>query len=381
MNPVTGGGFEWEKPLAELEQRIDELRSFAQERGIDVGDEIAKLTQRAEQLRHEIYSNLSAWQHVRISRHPDRPKTLDYIGWIFEDFIEFYGDRTYRDDAAMVVGIATFDGIPVTVVGPQKAGRDTKENIRRNFGLPHPEGYRKALRHMIQAEKFGRPIITFIDVVGAYPGIEAEERGQGLVIAESIRRMSFLEVPIICVITGEGGSGGALAIGVGDRVLMLEHAWYSVISPEMCAQILWKDTSRAAAAAAALKLTAGDLKSMGVVDGVVAEPLGGAHRDREGMAARLKEVLRENLAELLEIPRKDLVPLRLAKYRRVGRVQDLQEQVIGRNGVPQSGTHQESESLEAAQKLRSAENHGTKAIRRAPGALGGVGQVAALGDV
>jgi acetyl-CoA carboxylase carboxyl transferase subunit alpha len=315
---VRNGMFEWEKPLYELELRIAELQKFTTEEDMDLSREIATLEKKADSLRREIYQNLTAWQQVLLARHPKRPTTLDYIELVFDDFIEFHGDRHYRDDPAIVGGIATLNGTPVTVIGPQK-GRDTKENIRRNFGLPHPEGYRKAMRLMEQANKFRRPIISLIDVVGAYPGIEAEERGQGSAIAECIRRMSFLQVPIICVITGEGGSGGALAIGIGDRMLMMEHAWYSVISPEMCAQILWKDSSKAPEAAEALKLTAQDLLKFGAIDAIVSEPLGGAHRNHEEAAANLKSALQENLQSLLKIPADELVEQRLARFRRLGK--------------------------------------------------------------
>ncbi|HEY8496941.1 MAG TPA: acetyl-CoA carboxylase carboxyltransferase subunit alpha [Limnochordales bacterium] len=315
---MVNGVFDWERPLIELENRIKELQAFTQEKGIDFSEELATLERKADRLRAEIFSNLTPWQRVQLARHPRRPTTLDYINMICTDFIELSGDRCVRNDEAMVGGIALLDGMPVTIIGPQK-GRDTKENIRRNFGLPHPEGYRKALRLMIQAEKFGRPIISLIDVVGAYPGIEAEQRGQGVAIAENIRRMSFLRVPIVCVITGEGGSGGALAIGVGDRVLMMENAWYSVISPEMCAEILWKDTSRAPEAAAVLKIGAQDLLELGVIDEVIPEPLGGAHRDRELAAQRLKEAVVRHLRELLPLSGDELVRRRLEKYRRMGR--------------------------------------------------------------
>ncbi|NMB12177.1 MAG: acetyl-CoA carboxylase carboxyltransferase subunit alpha [Firmicutes bacterium] len=314
---MRNGLFEWEKPLYELELRIAELQKFTAEEDMDLSREIATLEKKADYLRREIYQNLTAWQQVLLARHPKRPTTLDYVEMIFDDFLELHGDRHYRDDPAIVGGVATLDGVPLTVIGPQK-GRDTKENIRRNFGLPHPEGYRKALRLMEQAEKFDRPIISLIDVVGAYPGIEAEERGQGNAIAESIRRMSFLKVPIICVITGEGGSGGALAIGIGDRILMLEHAWYSVISPEMCAQILWKDSTKASEAAEALKLTAEDLINLGAIDAIVPEPLGGAHKNHQEAAANLKATLRENLELLLKIPADELVEKRLARFRRLG---------------------------------------------------------------
>jgi len=315
--------FEWEKPLIELEHKIKELRQFIVDQGIDFSSELNELERKADKLRKEIYEKLTPWQRVRMARHPERPTTADYIKLVFDDFIELHGDRTYGDDPAIIGGIGVFDGEPVTVIGPQK-GRDTKENIARNFGLPHPEGYRKALRLMYQAEHFHRPIITLIDVVGAYPGIEAEQRGQGLVIAECIEAMSFLKVPIICIITGEGGSGGALAIGVGDRILMLEHAWYSVISPEMCATILWKDPSRAAEAAELLKLTPTDLLKFGIIDDVITEPLGGAHRDHEGTGRQIKAFLRRYLSEIRKIPPEELVQQRLERYRRIGQFQEQQ---------------------------------------------------------
>lgn len=316
---MRNGTFDWEKPLIELENRISELQRFTKERDIDFSAEIEALEKKAERLREEIYSSLSAWQRVLLARHPKRPTTLDYISRIFDDFVELHGDRVYRDDPAIVAGIATLDGQPVTVVGPQK-GRDTKENIQRNFGLPHPEGYRKAMRVMQQAAKFGRPIVTLVDVVGAYPGIGAEERGQGLVIAECIRTMSYLPTKIVCVITGEGGSGGALAIGVGNKVLMLEHAWYSVISPEMCANILWKDSSRAPEAAALLKLTAQDLSNFGVIDEVIQEPLGGAHRNPDEAAENVKQGILNALAELDGMSPDELVHTRLEKFRKIGKL-------------------------------------------------------------
>lgn len=319
MKCVANGVFEWEKPLVELEKRIAELQSFTQEKAIDFSEEIKTLERKAESLRREIYANITPWQRVQMARHKDRPTTLDYIEMIFDDFMELHGDRTVRDDAAIVGGLASLNGRAVTVVGPQKGrGRDTKENLLRNFGLPHPEGYRKALRLMRQAAKFKRPIISLIDVVGAFPGVEAEERGQGVVIAECIRYMSFLEVPIICIITGEGGSGGALAIGVGDRLLMLENAWYSVISPEMCAQILWKDTGRAAEAAEVLHLTAADLRALGIIDEVLSEPLGGAHRNPQQVSATMKEAIIRHLDELATIPADQLVRQRLARFRKIG---------------------------------------------------------------
>lgn len=310
--------YEWEKPLVELEERIADLRKFVASQGIDFNKELTELEKNAERLRKEIYENLTPFQRVMMARHPKRPTALDYINMLFEEFDELHGDRTYRDDPAIVGGIGVFEGQPVTVIGSQK-GRDTKENLVRNFGLPHPEGYRKALRLMKQAEKFHRPIITFIDVVGAYPGIEAEERGQGLVIAECIEQMSFIRTPILCIITGEGGSGGALAIGVGDRILMLEHAWYSVISPEMCATILWRDSSRAAEAAELLRLTPADLLKFGIIDDVITEPIGGAHRDHGTMGQQMRAFIRRYLAEISKIPADELVERRLARFRAIGK--------------------------------------------------------------
>lgn len=324
---VANGVFEWEKPLIELEEHIRQLRAFSEEKGIDLSSEIETLKRRAAELREEIFSQLSAWQRVLIARHPKRPTTWDYIELMLDDFIELHGDRLYRDDPAMVGGIGLLNGRPVTVIGPQK-GRDTKENIARNFGLPHPEGYRKAMRLMKEAERFGRPIITLIDVVGAFPGIEAEQRGQGVAIAESIRIMSTLKVPIVCVVTGEGGSGGALAIGVGDRILMLENAWYSVISPEMCAEILWKDTSRAPDAAEMLRLTADDLLAHDLVDEVIPEPMGGAHRDREEMAARVKASIVRHLADLEGCTGEELVAARMERFRRIGAWQEAGERLL-----------------------------------------------------
>lgn len=313
--------FEWEKPLLELEERIKELKQFCTRAEMDFSEELANLERKAWDLRREIYANLTPYQRVLMARHPQRPTTLDYIRLVFDDFLELRGDRAFRDDGAIVGGIAVLDGQPVTVLGPQK-GRDTKENIARNFGLPHPEGYRKALRLMKQAEKFGRPVVTFIDLVGAYPGVEAEERGQGLVIAECIEAMSFLRTPIIAVITGEGGSGGALVLGVADRILMLENAWYSVISPEMCAAILWRDASRAEEAAEVLRLTPTDLLRFGIIDDVITEPLGGAHRDHSFTGLQVRAFLRRYLALVKKIPVEQLVEERLARFRRIGQFQE-----------------------------------------------------------
>jgi acetyl-CoA carboxylase carboxyl transferase subunit alpha len=317
MGSNMGPIFEFEKPVVELEKQIEEIKRFSQEKKIDMSEQIATMQEKAEALRNEVYSNLTPWQRIQIVRHPKRPTFLDYIEMVFNDFIELHGDRLYRDDPAMVGGIAYLDNIPVTVIGQQK-GRDTKENISRNFGLPHPEGYRKALRLMKQAEKFNRPVICLVDVVGAYPGIEAEERGQGEAVARNIREMANLTVPVIAVITGEGGSGGALAVGVGNRVLIMENAYYSVISPEGCASILWKDSSRAADAAEALQINAENLLKMGIVDEIIPEPLGGAHKNPAETAANLKDTLIKSLTPLLRLPAEVLLEERYQRFRNYG---------------------------------------------------------------
>jgi len=314
---------DFEKPLRELERQIKEIELFAKEKEIDMSEEIARLQAKEEALKKKIYSELTRWQKVQIARHPKRPTFLEFVAMIFTDFLELHGDRLFRDDPAMIGGLAYLDGIPVTVVGQQK-GRDTKENIYRNFGMPHPEGYRKALRLMKQAAKFKRPIITLIDVVGAYPGIEAEERGQGEAVARSIMEMAALETPIIAVITGEGGSGGALGIGVGDRVLMLEHAYYSVISPEGCASILWKNAAEAPQAVEALRVTAEDLLELQVIDEIIPEPLGGAHHDPEKTAQTIKEALIRHLTPLLEYTGERLLAERYEKYRKIGVFEEIE---------------------------------------------------------
>ena len=314
-NPIYS--LDFEKPLVELERQIEEIRRFAAEKDLDMSDEIKRLQAKADQLSQEIYSSLTPWQRVKIARHPKRPTFLDYIGMIFPDFMEMHGDRLYRDDPALIGGLAYLGDIPVTVIGQQK-GRDTKENLMRNFGMPHPEGYRKALRLMEQAAKFGRPIISMVDVVGAYPGIEAEERGQGEAVARNIKDMALLGVPIIVVVTGEGGSGGALAIGVGDRVLILENAYYSVISPESCASIIFRDSARAEEAAGILRFNAQSLLELGVVDEVIPEPLGGAHKDTVQTAQNLKNALIRQLDPLLKLTPSRLLDERYEKFRRMG---------------------------------------------------------------
>ncbi|MBS2034411.1 acetyl-CoA carboxylase carboxyltransferase subunit alpha [bacterium] len=310
---------EFEKPLLELEGKIDELKKVA-ESGVDLTGVVRQLERKAEELKHSIYSNLSAWDRVQIARHEQRPKTLDYIRELFTGFHELHGDRHYADDAAVVAGLARFEGRAVLVVGHQK-GKDTKENLLRNFGMPAPEGFRKAQRLFIMAQRFGLPIITFVDTSGAYPGIEAEERGQYEAIASSIALMTELTVPILTVVIGEGGSGGALGIAVGDRVLMLEHSVYSVISPEGCATILWRDASKAEQAAATLGLTSETLTKLGLVDEVIHEPLGGAHRDLSLTYKAVQMALSKHLEQLVKLAPDDLVQQRYDKYRAMGRVQ------------------------------------------------------------
>lgn len=307
--------------LTQLVDKIKDLRAFAQEQGIDLGNEIASLEDKAAELRAQMYANLGPWQKIQLARNVKRPTTLDYINLIFTEFIELHGDRHFRDDPALVGGIALLEGQPVTVLGHQK-GRDTKDNIARNFGMPHPEGYRKALRLMEQAEKFRRPIICFIDTPGAYPGLGAEERGQSEAIARNLRDMAALKVPILNLVTGEGGSGGALALGVGDGLLMLENTIYSVISPEGCASILWKDAGRAKEAASALKLTAQDLAELEVIDEVIPEPQGGIHKDWQGGATALKEALLRHLDILGSMPVETLVRRRHHRLARLGRWQE-----------------------------------------------------------
>ena len=291
MNPNY---LDFEQPIAELEAKIEELRYVGDDTEINIGDEINKLEEKSRSLTKSIFNKLDAWQTSKLARHPMRPYTLDYIDRIFTDFQELHGDRAYSDDHALVGGLARLDGMPVMVMGQQK-GRDTKENIRRNFGMPRPEGYRKALRLMKLAERFRIPVITFIDTPGAYPGIGAEERNQSEAIARNLFEMSDLQTPVICTVIGEGGSGGALAIGVGDRVMMLEYSTYSVISPEGCATILWKSAEKASIAAEAMGITAKKLKEAGLIDQIIREPLGSAHRDVDETARNIKQALIDSL--------------------------------------------------------------------------------------
>lgn len=313
---------EFEKPVVELEKKIEELRQTALDTKVDNSHEIERLGQNAMRLQDEIFSNLTPWQITQLARHPLRPYTLDYTQRVFNDFIELHGDRNFRDDPAIVGGLAMLENEPVMVIGHQK-GRTTKEKVFRNFGMPNPEGYRKAVRLMSMAERLKKPIITFIDTPGAFPGIGAEERGQAEAIAKNLMVMSRLKVPIIVVVIGEGGSGGALAIGVGDRILMLEYATYSVISPEGCAAILWKDGSKADIAAKALKITAKDLHKLGIIDEVLKEPLGGAHQSIDATAITLKEALVRSLQGLKKFSQDELLEIRYKRYREIGKFQEM----------------------------------------------------------
>lgn len=323
------GELEFEKPVVELRKKILELKEFTKNADVDLSNEIEKLEDRLTRLEKDIYENIKPWDRVQIARHPNRPTTLDYISILFKDFFECHGDRTYGDDEAIVGGVTMYRGLPVTVIGHQR-GKDTKENIRRNFGMPHPEGYRKALRLMYQAEKFRRPIICFIDTKGAYPGKAAEERGQSEAIAKNLFEMASLKVPIVCIVIGEGGSGGALALGVGNHIHMLENSTYSVISPEGAAAILWKDASLAKQAAETMKITAPDLKGLGIVDEVIPEVKGGAHRDVKQQAQEIDQILHQSLLELTKMSEEDLVNHRYNKFKAIGEF-SFEKESIGIN--------------------------------------------------
>lgn len=312
MNPQY---LDFEQPIAELEDKIEELRQVGNDTDINITEEINKLRNKSTSLTENIFANLEAWDIARLARHPQRPYTLDYVREVFTDFDELHGDRTYADDPAIVGGIARLNGQSVMIIGHQK-GREIRDKVHRNFGMPRPEGYRKAARLMRMAERFQIPVITLIDTPGAYPGIGAEERGQSEAIANNLALMSRLKTPIISTVIGEGGSGGALAIGVSDRLCMLQYSTYAVISPEGCASILWKSSEYAAEAAAAMGVTAERLKSLGVADRIIPEPLGGAHRDQETMGTSLREVLTEELAALQEIPLEDLLEQRYERLTR-----------------------------------------------------------------
>ena len=305
----------FEKPIIDLEQKIEEMRKYSD--SLDISNEIKMLEEKVHQLRKSIYDGLTRWQKVQLARHPDRPYTLDYISMMTTDFVELHGDRGFRDDKAIVGGFARLESEPVMVIGHQK-GRDTKSNVYRNFGMPNPEGYRKALRLMKLAAKFGRPVITMLDTPGAFPGLEAEERGQAEAIARNLFEMSHLPVPIVVVIIGEGASGGALGIGIGDRILMMENTWYSVISPESCSSILWRSWDYKEQAAEALKLTAPDLLAQGIVDRIVPESVGGAHRNPAQSAEILKQILLEELKKLKKIKVEKLIEKRIDKFASMG---------------------------------------------------------------
>ncbi len=314
---------EFEQPIADLETKIEELRFVQDDSALDISEEIARLQKKSQALTRDIYSKLTAWQIAQVARHPQRPYTLDYINGLFTDFEEMHGDRAYADDPAIVGGLARFGGQTVVVIGHQK-GRDTKEKILRNFGMPRPEGYRKALRLMKLAEKFGVPVFTFIDTPGAYPGVGAEERGQSEAIGRNLYAMAALKTPVICTVIGEGGSGGALAVAVGDVTLMLQYSTYSVISPEGCASILWKSAERAADAAETLGITATRLKALGLVDKVVSEPLGGAHRDPQAMMQSLKKALQESWRQLRDIPVDKLTETRFERLMGYGQFKEAE---------------------------------------------------------
>ncbi|NQT06089.1 MAG: acetyl-CoA carboxylase carboxyltransferase subunit alpha [Candidatus Omnitrophica bacterium] len=320
---MNGSGLDFEKPILELERKIEELKKFTSQENINLSSEIKKLEGRLEEVKKDIFENLTPWQKVQIARHPKRPYSLDYINMIMKDFVELHGDRAFGDDKAIVGGLARVDQHKVMIIGHQK-GRDTKENLMRNFGSAHPEGYRKAMRLMELAEKFKIPVITFIDTPGAYPGIGAEERGQAEAIAYNLREMAVLTVPIIVFVIGEGGSGGALGIGVGDRICVLENAYYSVISPEGCAAILWKERAKAPEASAVLKLTAPDLLKMGIIDEIIEEPLGGAHRDHEKTAHNMKKTIKKFLSDTKGISSGKLINARYEKFRKIGVFQSKQ---------------------------------------------------------
>jgi acetyl-CoA carboxylase carboxyl transferase subunit alpha len=315
---------DFEQPIAELEQRIEELRFVQDDSAVDISDEIQRLTKKSQTLTREIYAKLTPWQVAQVARHPQRPYTLDYVGMLFTGYEELHGDRSFAEDASIVGGLARFDGLPCVVIGHQK-GRDTKEKILRNFGMPKPEGYRKALRLMKLAEKFELPVFTFVDTPGAYPGIDAEERGQSEAIGRNLYAMAGLRTPIVATIIGEGGSGGALAIAVGDVTIMLQYATYSVISPEGCASILWKSADKAPEAAETLGITASRLKTLGLVDKVVSEPLGGAHRDPQAAAQALKKALAEAYRDLRGTKPKQLVEERLERLMSYGKYKEAAE--------------------------------------------------------
>lgn len=340
---MSNNVFDFERPIVELESRLREMRKIADENGVEMGSAAGELERKIQDLKVNIYSNLSRWQRVQVSRHPQRPYSLDYIDHITDEFIELFGDRNFRDDKAMVGGLGRIEGQPIVIIGQQK-GRTTKQRQHRNFGMSNPEGYRKALRLMKMAEKFGIPVLCLIDTPGAYPGLEAEERGQGEAIARNLMEMTSLRVPIICVVIGEGASGGALGIGIGDRVYMMDNTWYSVISPESCSSILWRSWEHKERAAEALRLSAQDNLSLGIIDGVITEPLGGAHKDPDTAYANVKQQILADLAELSAQASDDLIEGRIAKFSRMGVVQEVTEEVLREQ--MESDEEEEKESVQ-----------------------------------
>ncbi|MFQ3576192.1 MAG: acetyl-CoA carboxylase carboxyltransferase subunit alpha [Cytophagales bacterium] len=320
---------EFEKPIAEMEAKLADMKALAEENGVNVDDAAKTLDEKIKKLKKDIYQNLTRWQRVQLSRHPERPYMLDYIELLCSEFIEIHGDRNVKDDKAMVGGLGTICGKSFMLIGHQK-GRNTKQRQFRNFGMANPEGYRKALRLMKMAEKFNKPIVTFIDTPGAFPGLEAEERGQGEAIARNLKEMFMLKVPVICIIIGEGASGGALGIGIGDKVLMLENTWYSVISPESCSSILWRSWDFKEQAAEALKLTALDMQKAGLIDGIIKEPLGGAHRDPQEMAKKLKKVIMDNIEDLEKLSPEERIAQRIDKFCSMGVVREISVHELAR---------------------------------------------------
>ena len=330
-NESSAHGLDFEAPIVELENRISELRSFSESSEIDLSGQLEELMKKCEEKKRAIYTHLSPWQRVQIARHPLRPLTSDYIRGFVSDFLELHGDGAFRDDPAIVTGLGRIRGRKVMIVGHRK-GKTNPEKVACNFGMPHPEGYRKAMKKMRLAEKFNIPIISFINTAGAFPGIEAEERGQAFVIANNLKDMASLRVPVVAIVIGEGGSGGAIGIGVADRILMLEHSYYSVISPEGCAAILWKDASHAPRAAEILKLTSADLSGFGIVDEVITEPIGGAHREPTEMIQRVEETILRHLDEICDQDPDQRKELRFRKYMEIGRFADHQQQTLEDSG-------------------------------------------------
>jgi acetyl-CoA carboxylase carboxyl transferase subunit alpha len=330
-NESSAHGLDFEAPIVELENRISELRSFSESSEIDLSGQLEELMKKCEEKKRAIYTHLSPWQRVQIARHPLRPLTSDYIRGFVSDFLELHGDGAFRDDPAIVTGLGRIRGRKVMIVGHRK-GKTNPEKVACNFGMPHPEGYRKAMKKMRLAEKFNIPIISFINTAGAFPGIEAEERGQAFVIANNLKDMASLRVPVVAIVIGEGGSGGAIGIGVADRILMLEHSYYSVISPEGCAAILWKDASHAPRAAEILKLTSADLSGFGIVDEVIKEPIGGAHREPAEMIQRVEETILRHLDEICDQDPDQRKELRFRKYMEIGRFADHQQQTLEDSG-------------------------------------------------